>query len=408
MEKLEKIIYTLTQEYTKNTEKTYLKEKGQFFTLDKNIISNLLCDYKYNENLTILEPSVGTGNLLKECIKFKNSVIDAVEIDKNVYEIASNIFKDYDNINFINDDFLTYDFDKSYDLIVSNPPYFELKNEEIDKVQFNEIMIGRTNIYSLFLYKSIKLLKNKGTLIAILPKTILSGKYFSKLRNFIHKECDILDIVKFSKNNLFDKALQSVIILKLYKTSSKKTGEHTVNINNNLYFVKNKDLIFSENNTTTIKKLNCIVKTGQIVWNKYKHLLYDEPELYRLPLILASNIKNNTLLLKEGENTVSKKQYMKITEGNKIFIEKGSYILINRIVGGDCKKLNIYFQKDAEKTGRFIENHVNIIRGSVKDLEIIHNSLNNPKTILFIQEFLGSTQLSQYELENIIPIYNCE
>ena len=69
-------------------------------------------------------------------------------------------------------------------------------------------------------------------------------------------------------------------------------------------------------------------------------------------------------------------------------------------------KLNVYFQKNSSDESRcFIENHVNFIKGDIYNLTKIYNSLRDSKTITFIKELIGNTQLSQYELENIIPIF---
>ena len=97
---------------------------------------------------------------------------------------------------------------------------------------------------------------------------------------------------------------------------------------------------------------------------------------------------------------------MNITEQNKHLIITGPYILINRIVGLDPPRLNIYFQRNnGEESKCFIENHVNVIKGEISCLEKVYNSLRDPRTITFIKELIGNTQLSQYELQNIIPIF---
>lgn len=413
---METSIIKLSNEYTKNTDKEILKKNGQYFTLDKYLLEQLLSKLEFNDNMSILEPSCGTGMVLNECLKKCDMPIqrvnvnfDCIEIDKNIYTKVLPIFKEYGSrINFINDDFLKIKLDKKYDLIIGNPPYFEINNKNIDS-QFSEIMYGRTNIYSLFIYKCIKLLKDNGILSFIIPSTILSGKYFSKLREFIVKECNIIDIIKFDNVNLFSRALQSVIILKLQKTSfpdknvNKFTdiNKFTLTLNNNIFFVKNKDKL-DFNNTTTINLLNCKVKTGNIVWNQKKEYLINKcQDCY--PLIYATNIKNGVLSLRDNESNESdeKKQYMKYDHK---YLETGPFILINRIIGNNPRKLNIYFEKN--NTSYFIENHVNIISGSLDNLTKIYNSLNNEKTIVFIKEFICNTQLSQEELENILPIYN--
>lgn len=418
MEELEKKIHDLSIKYTTETDKDYLKQFGQFFTLSPEILSNLTGGLKLPKKATILEPSAGTGAIILECMKhFKNFSLDAIEIDKNVYDKTKVLFNSLPSSvgalpHMINADFLTHDFkEKRYNLIIGNPPYFEITKEMRKNIseEFKEIILGRTNIYSLFVYKCIKLLKPKGQLIFIIPKTILSGKYFSKLRTFIHKNCNILDIIKFDNNKLFKKALQSVIILKLERVSV-ALQDYTLTIDNELYFVKDPTQLSLNVDTTTISKLNCTVKTGNVVWNQHKELLCDNKIETSLRLTHSSNIKENNLVLNNVDpalnNETSKKQYMTINDQNQHLITTGPYILINRIVGLDPPKLNIYFERNnGEESKCFIENHVNFIKGPVEQLTRIYNSLRDPRTITFIKEFIGNTQLSQYELQNIIPIF---
>lgn len=413
MDELENQIKDLSIKYTLNTDKNYLKKFGQFFTLSSDILLKLI-DTEHLDNLDILEPSCGTGIIILECMKkFKNFNLDAIEIDKNVYTKTLDLFKQHSNVKFINSDFLKYNFDgKKYDLIIGNPPYFELAKDVKMSINddFKDIVSGRTNIYSLFIFKSIKLLKKNGQLIFIIPKTILSGKYFSKLREYIHKHCYILDIIKFDNSNLFKKALQSVIILKLQlrdlRDINNEKNNYILKINKELYFVKDKEELKIDVETTTISDLNCIVKTGNIVWNQHKELLSNNKTENTLRVIMASNIKSGKLIIKENTDVlIEKKQYMTINDLNRHLIISGPYILINRIVGLNPPRLNIYFEKSNNNESKcFIENHVNFIKGPLENLTRIYNSLNNNFTVKFIKELIGNTQLSQNELENIIPI----
>lgn len=400
MEKLIKSVSQLSIDYTKATDQKYLKEHGQFFTINNEILKGLLDDYTPGDGtLAILEPSCGTGMIVAECLRFGwDCVIDGIELDANLVKRTKSLFANENNVRIREGDFLKDTHNEKYDLIIGNPPYFELKKEKIDANQFGEVMCGRTNIYSLFIYKSIKLLKDGGELRFVIPRTFLSGKFFSKVREFVHRECEILDIVKFEGNNLFSKALQSVIIIKLKKT--KHVSDSFVwKVNGMIYFVEKAKALQLED-TTCISDLGCTVKTGSIIWNKYKSQLQDSPA-DAIPLIMSTNLKGNEL--KFDSNTHSqKKQYMKKTTTNERFIEKGPFIVVNRIIGHPPRLNVVLVTCDSKEY--FIENHVNVIKGPLPSLRKIVQSLRSEGTLQFLREFAGSTQISQYELQHVIPI----
>lgn len=409
MEEIIKKVETLSLNYTKETDKVHLKKNGQFFTVDQELLSALFDDYAWNKSQTsILEPSCGSGTIIAECIKNagKECTIKGMDIEECLVESTRNIFKSCKNVEIMKGDFLDASFDDKFDLIVGNPPYFEMSLDNKRRKEFKEIICGRANIYALFIYKSIQLLKEGGELRFIIPRTILSGKYFSNLREYIHKTCDVIDIVKFNKSNMFKKALQSVIILKLRKTTKpKEDGEpvragNVIKLDGRVYFAKNKEKLSVEG--TRIKDLGCRVKTGSIEWNKNKELLVSEQADDTLPLVMASNLKDGKLVYFNG-NMSAKKQYMKVTKENEKQIQCGPCIFVNRIVGLDPVRLNVVLEKSVDKKF-FVENHVNVINGELSKLEIIERSLREEFTKEFLNELLGSTQISQYELECIVPI----
>jgi hypothetical protein len=95
---------------------------------------------------------------------------------------------------------------------------------------------------------------------------------------------------------------------------------------------------------------------------------------------------------------------MTVNEETQKHVQNGPFILINRIVGLNPPKLNIVFENDSTHK-YFIENHINVVRGSLEKLQEIYESLQKKETLCFLEELLGSTQLSQYELQNIVPIF---
>lgn len=395
MENLDEI----SKKYIETKSKNDLKKGGQYFTSNKILLDTLTDDYDFGKkDLKILEPACGVGHVIQKILeKNKDVYIDAIEIDTEIRRIAFNFFKNYGNVKVKHLDFLETSVDKKYDLIVGNPPYYETKLDVVQKEEYNEIINGRVNIYSLFIYRCINMLNIGGELRFIIPSTFLSGRYFSLLREYIHKTCEILDITRFNRSNMFHKALQSVIVIKLRR--SRDISENFVQIIDNMvYFVKNKQVL--PTGYTTVKKLDCYVKTGNIPWNKYKEKLHEDEGQNRVLLVYSHNLKDGNIKLKQHP---VKKQYLQITEQNRKFLQHGPFILINRIVQLGDVKLNPVFVKNDQTF--FVENHVNVIKGNLKSLEKIYTTLLKQETCVFLNELLGSTQLSQYEMENIVPIY---
>ena len=91
------------------------------------IIKNLPAIEK--ESVAILEPSVGVGNFIPIILrKFENKKInlDVIDINAESLEIAQLLisklhFKDSVTINYINADFLLYEFNKKYDFVIFMP-----------------------------------------------------------------------------------------------------------------------------------------------------------------------------------------------------------------------------------------------------------------------------------------------
>ena len=130
----------------KNEPIQYILQETFFLDLDLFVDENVLIprpeteemvlDVYKNFNLNkknILDIGTGSGCIalvLKQ--KFINAQVDAIDINSKSLEVAKkNAKKNNLDVNFIEKDILkTEDFDKKYDLIISNPPYV-CENEKI-------------------------------------------------------------------------------------------------------------------------------------------------------------------------------------------------------------------------------------------------------------------------------------
>jgi tRNA1Val (adenine37-N6)-methyltransferase len=92
---------------------------------------------KNAKNKNVLDVGTGTGLLsLMLAQKSLTSVIDAIEIDREAYEQAKeNVFGSpfATQITLINDDAKIFPFPKKYDIIISNPPFYENELQSTDQ-----------------------------------------------------------------------------------------------------------------------------------------------------------------------------------------------------------------------------------------------------------------------------------
>ena len=98
-----------------------------FYATPVEVVKNFLSNYKLPEG-NILEPSAGNGNIIQSIKEFGYlNNITAIEIRE---EERDNLTQISDKV--IIDDFLKWESDKEYDIIIGNPPYSYAK-EFIEK-----------------------------------------------------------------------------------------------------------------------------------------------------------------------------------------------------------------------------------------------------------------------------------
>lgn len=126
------------KEKVKDTSKelnvNFVNANNQYYPTPQEIVGKMYAKINWKNVKTVLEPSAGNGNLIKNINNmnyFRSKIdgqryernnngydIDCCEIDTNLRYILEG--KHY---RVVHDDFLTYDTRKHYDLIIMNPPF---------------------------------------------------------------------------------------------------------------------------------------------------------------------------------------------------------------------------------------------------------------------------------------------
>lgn len=149
----------------------YIYQNKEYFKF--SIDSILLAEFvSFKKNDTILDMCTGNAPIpMILTSKNKNLKIDAVEIQKEIYDLAikSININNLSNINIYNCDIKEYKPNKKYDIITCNPPYFKVNNKSllnlntVKKIARHEIMLKLEEVISI----ACNLLEENGKLYLV-------------------------------------------------------------------------------------------------------------------------------------------------------------------------------------------------------------------------------------------------
>ena len=397
----------LSKLLTKKLDINEKKKDGIYFTPLNIINIHIKLLEPFIKNIKdVLEPSCGSCEyILKLNNIFSNLNITGIELNKTIFESIKDLEKD--NISLINANYLTHNFDKKFDLIIGNPPYFIMKKADVDNSYYN-YFDGRPNIFILFIIKSLSLLNNKGILTFVLPKNFLNCLYYDKTRKHIIENFTILNILECSNDNFIDTNQETVIIVIQNKISKNINTKYSIYISEYTIFGTEENIIKLKKlykNSKTLFDLDFKVNVGNIVWNQCKQDLTDDSS--KTLLIYSSDINNNKLIIKDYSNEV-KKNYINKEGKNE------PLLVINRGYGTGCYKFNYCIINENDDKKYLIENHLICIRYNknlskkeliIKYKEII-KSFTNKKSEEFIKIYFGNNAINTTELCKILPIYD--
>lgn len=210
-----------------------------YFT-SKSLITEILKnipDIAGNE-INVLEPSVGVGNFIPLIISKFNTVkvnLDVMDIDPDILEVLKVILKsmqlpDNISINFLVDDFLTHKFDKRYNYIIGNPPFFKLPSNDsrLDMYRKDAVNKDTRNICSFFLEKSLNI---SDYVALVFPKFLLNTPEFATSRQYLQSKT-IDCIIDFGEKGFPGVLVETICIMinNLSKPNTTKVISFTHNV----------------------------------------------------------------------------------------------------------------------------------------------------------------------------------
>jgi len=359
---------------------------------------------------TVLEPSMGSGEFIRDISsEYPGVDITGIEINRTIYDKQSHALPATRTHCC---DFLEFKASYSFDLIIGNPPYFQIK--PADKGKYKSIypeLGGKFDIYIIFILKSLRLLSpNTGILAFVLPKTFINTQSYENVRRLISGggEYTIIDVMDFKEHDsTWCGTKQSTIGLIVQRRQSSALCRFVFEAGPLLSVVNSSDTVDALHTLThgyhTLCELGYTVKTGEIIWTsaEYRPLMTDEGELPSTKLLIHnSQIHDNTYVPKKPRGS-SRPLYIQTCDK---FVITDPFIAVNR---GNGNGGNLRFQcaliEPAEYAYPLVaENHIYKISGpSIREL---YASLCDPRTLEFIQHTVGNGILTK-TLIGYIPFF---
>ena len=174
--------------------------KSDIFTEDKQ--SELMASFLHKGG-NILEPSVGTGNLLKYISVENYDSIDVFEVKQEFLDQIKG-----KKIKKFNKDFLKTNITTKYNNIILNPPYIRTQDlsesyRKFIKTEFSILKNGLVDIYYAFLIKCLDLLEINGIMVSITPNTFLYNKSAVLIRKYLIENRYIQKIIDYGSEKVF-------------------------------------------------------------------------------------------------------------------------------------------------------------------------------------------------------------
>ena len=224
------------------------QQHSAYFT-NKFIVQEIfenLPDFE-EEEISIIEPSVGAGNFLPfifkkyECKKHVNLTV--IDVDPNAIE-ALKILYDKSNVpnnflmNFVCADFMDYSFDR-VNLIIGNPPFSKINGSYRNKLLKDNMNKESTNLAEFILEKAIL---NSDYVSMIMPKNILNTPEFSSTRAWL-KDFKIDSIIDFGENGFKGVLVETINLM--IDSKGKPAYTKIISTTNNREMLQKSSYIFS-------------------------------------------------------------------------------------------------------------------------------------------------------------------
>ncbi|NOE36223.1 Eco57I restriction-modification methylase domain-containing protein [Ruegeria sp. HKCCD7318] len=328
-------------------------------------------------------------------------------------------------------DTLGLEEETKFDLIIGNPPFGKTKLSRAQKETFGRSVFGHPNKYGLFLDHAVANTSDSGVICFVTPTSYMSGHSFKNLRTLLRSEARPHSVCFLDqRSGVFDGVIQALALSSFAKSHSK--GDICVE---QVHVTPNGGLDVTELGTfqlpeemaapwllprqfehvslissatelpCRIKDWGYDIKTGPMIWSRYKKRLSNRPSETSYPLIWSEAVRS------EGQFEWAAKRkngqrWCKLEKGEDHLLQSAPCVLVQRTTSPEQpRRLNAALLPQSFLEGHravIIENHLNVLYPTTDktavSLEVLNAFLNSGVMDLLLRCLSGSCAVSVAEL----------
>ncbi len=189
-----------------------------FVATPTEIVEMMVELVKDRKDTAILDTGCGKGAFLECLVAQGYRNIDAIELNEEFVNYCSNKYK---GVKVVNEDFLSWETKKRYDVIIGNPPYLHYNSlpEEVQEKVRTITKTKESDIYYAFILKSIDLLKEEGEIIYIVPYGFFYATHAKYVREKLLENGYIDTIIDLDEVRIFIGENPETVIFRYIKTN---------------------------------------------------------------------------------------------------------------------------------------------------------------------------------------------
>lgn len=211
------------------------KSTGSYFT-PIDVVNHLMDILEHSDRFLdsdIIDPCCGTGNFLLAAIKRGVSAehlygndIDPISVTLAKVNLFLNGVQDIALLNehFRNADSLTDTCERTFDIILGNPPWgYDFSTSEIKNLMKEYASASKhgTESYDLFVERALRMVREGGIVSYVLPEAILNVRAHSKIRALMRENASVAFVSYIG--NAFTRVVCPCVLLGLSKEDAGNT-----------------------------------------------------------------------------------------------------------------------------------------------------------------------------------------